>query len=82
MIDIEATCPVCNNALSVHEEGAHPVSLELVAKDRCWICKRRESDVNVSLADGRIVGVCPTCWERGQDDVRIPLDMEEDDDDR
>lgn len=46
--------------------------------DRCHWCRRREVDRNVSLSDGRIVGCCDTCWERGQDEVRIPLDYTED----
>ena len=52
----------------------------MTLKDPCWICKRREADRNVVLSDRRIVSVCDTCWQRGEDDVRIPLDYEDDDD--
>jgi hypothetical protein len=55
--------------------------LQLILRDRCYWCRRREPDVNVSLEDGRIVGCCDTCWERGRDEIRIPLDMTEDEGD-
>jgi hypothetical protein len=55
--------------------------LPTILRDRCYWCRRREPDANVSLEDGRIVGCCDTCWERGQDEVRIPLDMTEDEGD-
>ena len=52
---------------------------------RCYLCRRRpggydEGGMTVTL-DGAVRSVCETCWTRGQDEIRIPLDMEEDEDD-
>lgn len=52
--------------------------MQLIIRDRCHWCRSLDAEVNVSLTDGRIVGCCDTCWQRGQDEVRIPLDMSED----
>jgi len=48
--------------------------------DRCYLCNRREIDRHVTL-DGAVQGICDTCWERGQDEIRIPLDYTEDEGD-
>ena len=48
---------------------------------RCYWCRRRDVDRNVSLSDGTIIGCCDTCWERGEEAVLMPLDYTEDDDD-
>lgn len=47
------------------------------SRDRCWLCRRRDGGVNVTL-DGAVRLVCDTCWERGEDEIRIPLDYTED----
>jgi hypothetical protein len=49
----------------------------------CYLCKRDfEHDGTYRLLawyDGRVVGICDDCWEKG--DVEETLDMTEDDDD-
>ncbi len=46
---------------------------------RCYLCRRWtfDDEVLVSMA-GAVRGVCSVCWERGQDEIEIPLDMTED----
>jgi hypothetical protein len=48
---------------------------------RCWLCRRTLDDDwrFVTLPDGRTGRICWRCWEKG--DVDIPVSYEEDEDD-
>ncbi len=41
----------------------------LTPVEECGICQRREADVTVVI-EGRIVGVCDTCYQRAEDERR------------
>jgi hypothetical protein len=52
---------------------------------RCFLCRRWTFEEegaalsrNVDFG-ARIVAICDTCWERGDEGVTLPLDMTEDD---
>lgn len=47
------------------------------AIERCYLCRQADSGVLVVI-DGATRSVCSDCWSR--DEVRVPLDMTEDDD--
>jgi hypothetical protein len=46
--------------------------------ERCYLCDQRDSGVLVTI-DGAVHSVCDGCWSR--DEVRIPLNYTEDEDD-
>lgn len=67
-------CSLCDSARAgfiqfgtwtPEQEAAVRVTYQ--AKGDCVICERRPGDRTVNL-DGRIVGICDTCWERGEDE--------------
>jgi len=39
------------------------------AEGPCWVCNKRPPDTNMSLPNGQIVGICDTCYDRGQDEA-------------
>jgi hypothetical protein len=39
------------------------------AADECFVCHRRPAEMNVDHGS-RIVGICDTCWQRGEDTRR------------
>ena len=57
------TCAMCRRTL----EGFLRFGVTYEAKRDCAICQRRPEDMTVNL-DGRIVGICETCWERAEDE--------------
>lgn len=74
--EVEALAEMTTCSDETHAHGC-PCGMGGEAIERCYICRRRDGGVNVTL-DGAVRLVCDTCWERGQDEVRIPLDYSED----
>lgn len=76
--EVEAIADMSTCSDELHAHGC-PCGVGGDAIERCYLCRRRENDRNVTL-DGAVRGICDTCWERGEEGVLIPLDMTEDDD--
>lgn len=74
-------CPACKapEPARVDAQGCS----ECTEYPRCYLCRRWTfgDELIVSL-DGAVRGVCSVCWERGEEGILLPLDMEGDDDDR
>ena len=79
-----SSCPSCKYPdpvrLGVGNDGKYGCS-ECTDYPRCWLCRRWTfGDELIVSMDGAIRGICSVCFERGEEGIRIPLDMTEDDD--